>query len=270
MSKLASWMLEKIRNRLLDTCQDYLERQLPPARLAPVAALLCWNGRWPGHEALGMAVAEAIAGARLEDGGWCNVEETCWSLMALSKLPSGHKCPLSAGRRWLHAQKRGDGWGFSIRHSPCIPATAIARLALNGNDAISARWLSATWCNDLESKFKLSYKASWYLLARDVDDEELAVRTATHLVQDQRGDGSWGPWKEHPAPADCFSTGIAMLSLAAQPDNVLPSSIDASISRAIGWMCENILESGFFRTHYLEYGTAWLYAGLENWLSRGW
>lgn len=174
------------------------------------------------------------------------------------------------GKSWLHRQRNGKGWGFSIRHKPCIPATAIVLLALHDGDSIAERWLAKTWQNDLNSKYQLSYKAAWYLLAcAKQDDEQLKLATISYLVGDQREDGSWGPWKEHPAPTDCPSTGMAMLAMSKYPYCRQSAEMECCISKARNWMKINITKNGFFPTHYIEYGTAWLYAGLSGWQRQG-
>lgn len=263
-------MLNTIQETLLLTCHDYLERKLPPARLFPVAALLSWHGGWPGDCTLADKIAAAITDAQLEDGGWCNIEQTAWALLALEKLPGNWDVERKRGKTWLYCQRNGDGWGFSIRHKPCIPATALVLLALHVGDATAERWLAKTWQNDLKSKYQLSYKAAWYLLAcAEQADEQLKNATLRYLAEDQRDDGSWGPWKDHPAPTDCPSTGMVMLAMSKYPHNLQSAETERCIFRARNWMDKNITKDGFFPTHYIEYGTAWLYAGLSSWQMQG-
>ena len=123
------------------------------------------------------------------------------------------------------------------------------------------------WENDLNSSISLNYKGAWYLLAcqafrqTDIFSHALFQRTIEYLVSQQREDGSWGPWKDHPAPSECFITGICLatlaLSLPKGPDKI----IVPSLKKGIGWIQGNQLESGMFATHYIDEGSAWIYFG---------
>ena len=167
---------------------------------------------------------------------------------------------------WLSNERVNNGWGYCRRDQPNIPITATVRLLVQPlSDDHSAAWLEGALSRELGGLPILSYKAAWYLLACDGSPSDTLVnRTVQHLITDQRDDGAWGPWKDHPAPDCCFSTGIAMWALArcGKGPDVLKC-----LRSAVNW-CENHrLPNGLYPTHFIEEGTAWLLVGWATALS---
>jgi hypothetical protein len=120
---------------------------------------------------------------------------------------------------------------------------------------------------DFSSPVRLSYKAAWFLLSQGKRELDLRLgeQTEKHLLVDQRKDGGWGPWREHPAPTDCFSTGIAMWAIASSHTD---NQTGEALERAIQW-CESFrLDNGLFATHYIEEGSAWIHLGWSAALRR--
>jgi len=212
----------------------------------------------PGEAA---RVTSSLGAKQQADGGWVDCEDTAWCSFVLRRLAPDRSDLWERALCWLAMERAGAGWGYCQRDAPCIPLTATVNLlAPSLRDQRSDAWLRETWAGDLSAPVRLSYKASWYLLARGESplDDELAARTTDYLLSDQRDDGGWGPWREHPAPTDCFSTGLAMWSLATASAG---QDTDQALVRAVDWCARNRLETGFFPTHYIEEGTAWLLLG---------
>jgi prenyltransferase beta subunit len=136
---------------------------------------------------------------------------------------------------------------------------------LRNNHVIS--WLENEWLKDLDSATNLNYKGAWYLLVycklyKDYSlSSVLFNRTVDYLVNEQREDGGWGPWKNHPAPTDSFITGITSAALADACVINRTQQIEGVFYKSIKWFQNNQLENGLFPTHYIEEGSAWCYLG---------
>jgi len=246
---------------------DFLERRLPHRRVARLAGLLLHDGVAPDARQSTWVVRQLLD-LQQPDGGWVDCEDTAWCAYVLRELAPADTRAYEHASEWLAAERAGGAWGYCHRDEPCIPITATVRLLLSSlRDEPSAAWLRDTWAADLEGPFQLSYKAAWYLLARgeEAADRDLAERTVAHLVSDQREDGGWGPWRDHPAPTDCFSTGIAMWALA---DRGPGDSVTTTLDRAVEWCARSRLETGLFPTHFIEEGSAWLLLGWSAALRR--
>ncbi len=201
------------------------------------------------------------------DGAWVDCEDTAWCTYVLRCLDDATDTH-ERSTAWLAAERSGDGWGYCRRDAPCIPITSTVRLLVPSlSDNRSEAWLREECTKDLSGPFRLSYKAAWYLLAGGTGEEaveagECALR---HLVSDQRKSGGWGPWRDHPAPTDCFSTGIAMWAIASRPGY---DRIDEALDRAIAWCESHRLHDGLFPTHFIEEGSAWIHLGWSAALKR--
>lgn len=238
----------------------YVVRQLPHRRVARLAGLLLLAGAGI-EESLYAKVRDYLLSCQHPDGGWVDCEDTAWCTYVLAYNSLTISDPTSPEVIWLEGERVSGAWGYCQRDRPCIPITGTIRFLLPSlRDDQSASWLRKAWAADLDQSCRLSYKAAWFLLAQDKDpiDCDLDKQTVEHLLRDQRDDGGWGPWRDHPAPTDCFSTGIAMraLSIRAQ-DNAIKTSMTA----AIEWCSRNRLPTGLFPTHFIEEGSAWLLVG---------
>lgn len=267
----SSRWLTLTHSALEDILIDFTRRRLPHRRIAKLAGLLLLstqtNQKYPEWAA---AVVDNLFNKQQHDGGWVDCEDTAWCSFVLSSL--GYRERLDATLCWLAGERSGDAWGYCRRDTPCIPITSTIRLLSPTLwDIQAASWLHSAWSQDFQAPVRLSYKAAWYLLAGQSADKEL-LREATKefLLGDQRPDGGWGPWRNHPAPSDCFCTGIAMWALALQKHDERTAS---SLKRALQW-CENqCLPNGLFPTHFIEEGSAWIYLGcfqaLKNLAQKG-
>jgi len=257
--------LDKLHSALVQTITDFLDRRLPLRRIILVASLLkhC-------HKELPDAkrISRRLLSEQHKDGGWIDCEDTTWALYYLDDKINGKR--KVAGMRWLENERNPrKGWGFCKRDHSCIPITAqiLYFLPEIGFNSEAIRWLEKEWTKDSESPIKLNYKAAWYMLTymeffkKTSLSEDLFRRTTTYLLAEQRRDGSWGPWKKHPAPSDCFSTGICMAALAQSYCITKNRDIRSALLRSIQWIKGNQLKNGLFPTHYIEEGSAWLFWG---------
>jgi len=129
-------------------------------------------------------------------------------------------------------------------------------------DEHALNWLREAWDRDLASPVHLSYKGAWYLLGDSAGifpaADALRARTVTFLLNDQRPDGGWGPWRDHPAATDCFSTGLALWALAQEP---LTDRIAVALTRGARWCEDHCRADGLYPTHFIEEGSGWILVG---------
>jgi hypothetical protein len=243
---------------------DFAHRRLPHRRIAKLAGLLLLSGDH-SRPPWAAAVIESLAREQQRDGGWVDCEDTVWCTFVLSSL--GVRDRLGDALRWLEQERSDDAWGYCHRDAACIPITSTIRILLPAlGDNRSASWLYSAWSRDIRAPVRLSYKAAWYLLSvptKQAPSGEKRLRQATEalLLDDQRPDGGWGPWRDHPAASDCFCTGIAMWALTALARD---DRIDSSLTRARQWCERQCLPNGLFPTHFIEEGSAWVYLGCSH------
>jgi len=257
---------QKLKNALLHTISDFLNRGLSLRRIVLVASLL-EDCHVPIEEK--NRLIQRILNEQKNDGGWIDCEDTAWSLFLISDL-HGLDAQIKKSRQWLENERSAEnGWGFCNRDKSNIPISAqilyfLTELFPNPESML---WLEKEWEKDLNSPINLNYKAAWYLLAyhkfhdRINLSSQLFVATLEYLITEQRLNGSWGPWREHPAPGDCFITGISMAALAISYPLVKDNKIVSSLKSGIQWVKKKQLENGLFPTHYIEEGSDWLFFG---------
>lgn len=248
---------ELTRRALVDVLEDHISRRLPLRRLVQLSTLMS-IAKICLPASIVLPLVDRIHDEQKADGGWVDCEDTAWAIAALKAFAPDCKTTLQRALGWLLAERSGNGWGYCKRDEPSIPLTSTILLfcdELRTSEAVE--WLTRTWERDYNAKYQLSYKAAWYLLAT-MPQGTLATQTKDLLMEDQRDSGAWGPWRNHPAPDDCFATGIAMWALASQ----CPIQIVAeSLVRSIKWINNHRLPNGLFPTHYIESGSAWLAVG---------
>lgn len=262
------YKLTKLGNFLETIVIDYLERNLPLRRIVFLSSVLklTSNESDPSFD-----FYERIIKEQKDDGGWIDCEDTAWSVFSLSKSEE------YSGQRekaicWLkNEQINGKGWGFCKRDYSNIPITSQIQYTipeLRNNSAVS--WLENEWSKDLNSPTKLNYKGAWYLLAycnlfkNFKLSSTLFRKTVDYLLKEQRDDGGWGPWKNHPAPSDSFITGISSAALAEACMIQRTAQIEEVLKKSITWFLNNQIENGLFPTHYIEEGSAWCYFGWKK------
>ena len=257
---------DNLSSSLINIIDVFLDRNLPLRRITLVSSLLnnC-NIISPNNEKL----LNRIMSEQKSDGGWIDCEDSAWALYCLSHNID-FEMNVKTGLSWLEKEKdNGKGWGFCKRDKSCIPITAqiLYLLPHFHHDIEPIQWLEEEWNKDLTSPIQLNYKAAWYLLAynglqnKTSLSAELFDKTISYLLSEQREDGGWGPWKKHPAPTDCFITGICMAALALSYPISKDNKIVDSLTAGIQWVKNNQLENGLFPTHYIEEGSAWILFG---------
>lgn len=260
--------LTKLENFLEIILCDYLERNLPLRRIAFLSSVLKLTS---AKSDFPVDLYKRIITEQRKDGGWIDCEDTAWCIQSLpdSETYSGYK---EKAIHWLQKERIIDkGWGFCKRDYPNIPITSqIQYLILELRNISVISWLENEWSKDLNSQINLNYKGAWFLLVycRLYKEFKLSSilfqKTSNYLLNEQREDGGWGPWKNHPAPTDTFITGICTAALAeAFLINRTPN-IEKALKKSISWFLNNQLENGLFPTHYIEEGSAWCYFGWKK------
>ena len=245
---------------LLRVLEDHVERDLPHRRIARLSGLLALTGV-PIEPALGRRVRTHLLARRRADGAWTDCEDTAWCLFALAGLDRGHDPLRAAACGWLERERCGAGWGFCARDDASIPMTSQVRLLVPElADEPSAQWLAGACARELAGRHVLSYKLAWYLLAGSGPDTEggPTARALDALLADQRASGGFGPWREHPAPDDCFATGLALWALSQRAHD---ERVGEALERGTVWCTRQQLADGLFPTHYIEEGSAWVALG---------
>ena len=252
--------LAKLSQRLAAILSDFIQRGLPPRRVAKLAGLLLLS-KTRGDHVWAESAVEYLLQSQRSDGGWVDTEDTAWAAFVIGAL-SGRDKIYRRCLNWVLLQRSGQAWGYCPRDDPSIPSTSLVHFLLpEVADQDSAVWLADAWEKDLWGPYRLSYKAAWFLLARARGTAvgQLEERTVVHLRTDQRQDGGWGPWRDHPAPTDCFATGIAMTALA-ETGSVAVAEV---LHEAVGWALASQLPDGLFPTHFIEEGSGWMLLGLS-------
>jgi len=245
---------------------DFLIRHLPLRRIILVASILkqC-DVKIPSDKKL----IDRILFEQKTDGGWVDCEDTAWALSYLAGLKDVESA-FARGLIWLENERTKDyAWGFCKRDNACIPITAQISYFLPHSQSIikSAYWLEDQWLKDIKAPVSLNYKGAWYLLAyyklhKSANlSSELFDQTVNYLINEQRDNGPWGPWKGHPAHEECFITGICMAALALSYLISNNKKIVPSLKKSIGWIKQIQMENGLFPTHYIEEGSAWILFG---------
>lgn len=256
---------DKLSLALINTTHDFLNRSLPLRRTTLVVSLLKSSSiTFPYKE-----LNTRILSEQKEDGGWIDCEDTAWSLYCLDGQEDVGS-EFARGYLWLENERCSDkGWGFCARDNPCIPITAQILYFLPQSQAFSQSvyWLEERWRKDLQAPVNLNYKGAWYLLAyyKQYKSKNLALQlfneSLDYLIREQRENGSWGPWKSHPAHGDCFITGICLAALGLSYSISGDNRILPCLKKGIRWIKRSQLGNGLFPTHYIEEGSSWILFG---------
>lgn len=243
---------------LADSLGQLIERAPEPARLARLAVLLRPEGVAADN------LAHRVASLQESDGGWADVEETVWCAALLGTMESQNEHVRAC--HWLQSQRQpSGGWGRTLRDQSRIPTTGLVMTLL---PTLASRadlnWLLAAWRRDLDCDLQLTYKGGFFLLAAvsrgGQESLALAEETVTYLRHQQDESGGFGPWKGHPIGSDPWSTGICLVGLCSHPD----LADKRTIERAIKWLCDTQLPSGYWPYHFIDEGSAYAYWGLTE------
>ena len=240
--------------RLMTFLDDAITKSLEPVRVARTATALLLAGNNKSGNLFQRAVEQLIQSQR-PDGGWSDPEDTAWAVGCIS-LARGQDDPaVQSAMRWLiNERKHGGGWGVHPRDQARIRTTAlISALATTVIKKEDINWLINEWQRDFNSPVQLSYKAGFFLMATPQGHEDgLVKQTIDHLAQDQNDDGGFAPWEGHPIGSDPWSTGVVLWGLSRWVDQV----DHAVLEKALNWLHETQLPSGYWPYHYLDDGTS--------------
>ncbi|MBC8460325.1 MAG: terpene cyclase/mutase family protein [Deltaproteobacteria bacterium] len=234
--------------------RDAVSSEMESIRIARATCSLLFTGV-SARTPIFMTGAELLIRRQKPDGGWSDPEETAWVAAVLRLVRGDDDLSLDAARQWLASARHSTGgWGRHARDQVRIPTTALV-IALTPSVARSedSAWLTTEWQRDFEGPVRLSYKAGFFLLAMAQGHEnDLVVRTISHLAQDQNDDGGFGPWHDHPIGSDPWSTGVVLWGLSKWIDHV----DSVVIEKALDWLRKTQLPSGYWPYHYLDDGTS--------------
>jgi len=243
-----------------------LQQKMEPIRLARVGYALFISGCSTSGNFPGDSLSSYLISNQQKDGGWSDVEETVWCLGYLNAFGERYQQKIIKGQKWLTSVQLPCGaWGKSERDQPRIPITAmITSLVPKMANSSTLEWLAHQWESDLDSPTQLAYKGAFFLLSQVYSqistNSSLVDRTVGYLINEQEGDGGFGPWKGHPVGSDPWSTGVALWGLSTVGEQV-PRSV---IEEAVSWLESKQLPNGLWPYHYMDDGTAMALIGISS------
>lgn len=231
-------------------------KNLDLKRLTKTATLMMLSG--VSSNSIPSQLRERCRKEQNDDGGWVSIVDTLWNTAFLSfASPQEDKGSIQAGKNYLQANKAKDGlWGRSQRDKSRIPVSGVLLFLfpeLGSPPTMQA--LENLW---EEEKGSLTYKAAYTLMAFSAcscipQRVSLVSETQEWLAANQKEDGSFSPWKEHPAPSDIYCTAVAAIGLTTCPQNVLK----AVLTKTRDWIVASQLPQGIWPYHEIEDGASW-------------
>ena len=166
--------------------------------------------------------------------------------------------PIAGALDYIQSQKNEHGlWGRSQRDISRIPVSGILfYLFPESAQTGELELLEELWISEKNS---LTYKAAYSLMAfntagyRPKRQASLIEETVSWLASNQKDDGGFSPWKDHPVDADVFCTSIAVLGLL-QYHRLVERVV---FERALSWLAGNRLKTGIWKYHEIEDGASW-------------
>ncbi len=250
---------------LKNMLHEMLEKDLDLARVTRAGAALLSGG--VARCSIPHQLIPRCLKAQKEDGGWIGITDTMWNLYFLKRYAQEEFWrPIQNGIEFLNNQQTVDGlWGRSARDRSRIPVTGMLLYFLP-ELATESRLLGLEllWWRERDS---LAYKAGYTLMAlgshhhvpKQIGFYDHTIRW---LCENQRPDGSFGPWKDHPAPSTVYWTAVAVLGLLQYPDLVPVETIQ----KGIDWIISHQMRSGIWPYHEVDEGAAWALLCLSTFL----
>lgn len=232
-------------------------------RITKTAALLLVSGI--SKNSIPQQVIERCLKEQKHDGGWVSVADTMWNVFFLKELNAEkYSHNIDLGLDYLRTQRNEEGlWGRSCRDISRIPVTGILLYLLPElAEQENLYLLEQLWQAEKNS---LTYKAAYTLMAfkrneYNPEDKDLIADTVQWLIENQKEDGGYSPWKKHPVDSDVYCTGVASIGLIQYPEIVEPQVLE----RTFKWLTKNQLNSGVWKFHEIEDGASWgLFALVE-------
>lgn len=196
------------------------------------------------------------------DGGWVSVVDTLWNACFLQLSGAQrYKQQVEKAKTFLLNQVNEQGlWGRSQRDISRIPVTGILfYLFPDLADSEKLLLLEKLWQSEKNS---ITYKAAYTLMAfksaeYTPKDKNLITGTLDWLIENQREDGGFAPWKDHPIASNVFCTAVAVLGLLQFKESVT----DEVFKKSYRWLSNTRLPNGIWPYHEIEDGASWgLYA----------
>ncbi len=221
-------------------------------RLARALWAMLFAGSMPAE--LVTRTIEQITTAQCQDGGWTEPEETAWAIGSIGCVERNDDLRVHTARQWLsRTRKPTGGWGRHSRDKARITITAlVAALVPEAIRTEDLSWLNGEWEKDFYGHVRLSYKAGFFLLSCNREND-LSRQTIAYLFQDQNEDGGFAPWKGHPIGSDPWSTGVVLWGLSRWAHH---SETHEVMLKALAWLERSQLPSGYWPYHYLDDGTS--------------
>lgn len=253
---------------LQNMVNEMQKKQLELKRITKTATILLKTGfSSPGSFA---TLEEKCISSQHRDGGWVAIVDTMWNIVFLSLVnPQKYANNILAGKNYLLGNVGPNGiWGRSARDFERIPVSGTLLFLLpefanvERMQALERLWIS--------EKNSLTYKASYTLMAFRKNaykphQDHLVSETMTWLLENQREDGSFAPWKNHPVTSDTYCTAIALLGLLSFPK----FSNTLVVEKAASWLLDTQLPEGIWPFHEIEDGGGWALFALASLKSGG-
>jgi hypothetical protein len=225
-------------------------------RITKTASLLILSGL--STNSIPNRIVKRVSSLQEKDGGWISVVDTIWNTIFLTLVDKDKYLEnINLAKKYLLCKKNKHGlWGRSQRDMSRIPVSGILLFLFpelaKKNELKS---LEDLWSSEINS---IVYKAGYTLMAFKNNEysprrKEIIETTCRWLVDSQRCDGGFGPWKDHPVDSDVFCTSISVLGLLQYPYFVP----DDTLKKAKSWLLKNRLHSGIWKYHEIEDGASW-------------
>lgn len=231
-------------------------KELELGRITKAANMLMMAGI--SENSIPECVVERCLREQNSDGGWIGIVDTVWNIAFLKRKGAvTHGDAIRRGLDYIEGNREPSGlWGRSRRDMSRIPVTGMLLYLLPEMGSLKRLGLlEELWFRERNS---LTYKAAYTLMAfrrhaYRPEKCELVKQTVEWLVENQRKNGGYAPWREHPVPADVFCTGTASIGLLQYPEWVPATTFE----RALNWLTSHQLRQGIWAFHEIEDGAAW-------------
>jgi len=237
-------------------------------RITKTSSLLLMSGI--SKNSIPQQVVSRCLNEQKDDGGWVSIVDTMWNVFFLKKLDEVvYSQNIQMGLDYLISQQNTDGlWGRSQRDISRIPVSGILLYLLPElANQESLYLLEQLWKSEKNS---LTYKAAYTLMAFNRNnymprEKDLIFDTIQWLIENQKDDGGYSPWKLHPVDSDVYCTSLAGMGLLQYQEMVDPQIFQ----RIFAWLIRNQLSSGIWKFHEIEDGASWGLLALVEILKSG-
>jgi len=259
-NKIPSLSILKAIASLRAMLKEMLAKDLELRRITKTASLLLMSGISPSN--IPQKIIDRCKNEQNSDGGWVAITDTIWNIVFLSLYNKDmHQHIIDNGIKYLQANtNKGGLWGRSSRDMSRITVSGLLLAMIPQlQKQCYLQKIEELWKSEINS---ITYKAAYTLMAFASSkyiphDTTIISDTISWLSMNQRQDGSFAPWKEHPVASDVYCTSIAILGLLQYKDMV---SIDL-FKKTLKWLEDNQLKNGIWAFHEIEDGASWgLYA----------